>query len=246
MSNINWVLHGPQLARHFGIGTLRLINDFQATAYALPQLRNDDCYALQQGGTAAPRRLAVLGPGTGLGGAVLEKRASGPRVIPCEPGQMDIAPRDALQAAVWAVLQRQHPRIYAELLLSGAGLQRLYHALGLVEGRDTHRLEAAGITRAGLAGSDPLCVATLEQFCALLGAACANFLLANGCYQALYLAGGILPRMLAFLRDSPFLVRFHDAGPLQATLQRTEINVITHRYPGLLGAGHAPLGDTGV
>lgn len=245
MSNINWVLHGPQLARQFGIGRLRLINDFQANAFALPQLRREDCYTLQQGDTAVPRRLAVLGPGTGLGGAVLEMRASGPHVIPCEPGQMDIAPRDALQAALWTVLQRQHPRIYAELLLSGAGLQRLYRALGVVEGRATHNLEAAGITTAGLAGSDPLCVAALEQFCALLGAACANFLLANGCYEALYLAGGILPRMLAFLQDSPFLARFHDTGPLQATLQRTAVNVITHRHPGLLGAGYAPLADAG-
>ncbi|MDX1300502.1 MAG: glucokinase, partial [Pseudomonas sp.] len=143
------------------------------------------------------------------------------------------------------VLQQQHPRIYAELLLSGAGLQRLYHALGLVEGRATHDLQAAAITTAGLAGSDPLCVATLEQFCALLGAACANFLLANGCYEALYQAGGILPRMLAFLPESPFLARLHDAGPLQATLRRTTVNVITHRYPGLLGAGYAPLANAG-
>lgn len=245
MSNINWVLQGPQLARQFGIGRLRLINDFQANAFALPQLRREDCYTLQQGATATPRRLAVLGPGTGLGGAVLDLHTSGPRVTPCEPGQMDIAPRDALQTALWAVLMQQHPRIYAELLLSGAGLQRLYQALGVVEGRATHNLEAAGIAAAGLAGSDPLCVAALEQFCALLGATCANFLLANGCYETLYLAGGILPRMLAFLQGSPFLARFHDAGPLQATLQRTALFVITHRYPGLLGAGYAPLAEAG-
>ncbi|HBQ39061.1 MAG TPA: hypothetical protein DD808_00590 [Halieaceae bacterium] len=241
MINIDWELRGAELAQRFGIRQLGLMNDFEANACALPWLRPQDSTTLQAGRTTKPARLAVLGPGTGLGGAVLDMRTDGAVAVACEPGQMDLAPLGAAQMALWPVLQRHHPRIYAELLLSGAGLRRLYLALGEAEGKVTEDLDPAAISARGVAGSDPLCVATLTQFCAFLGAASANFVLANGTYDALYLAGGIVPRMVPFLQQSAFLSCFHDRGPLQSALQRTAVAVITHPYPGLVGAGRAPL-----
>lgn len=261
MSNISWHLRGTALAQGFGLQRVKLINDFQANAYAVPWLCPDDCVTLQHGAEPNPSRLAVLGPGTGLGGAVLEQRlmpstrlskqpptrSAAQRstkltsVVACEPGQMDLAPSGELQHALWGVLQQEHSRIYAELLLSGPGLCRIYAALCIAEGCVPENLPAAEISARALADSDALCVSTLAVFCDLLGAASANFVVAAGTFEALYLAGGILPKILPLLEHSSFLERFQERGPLRGHLAATAIAVIRHPQPGLLGAAHASL-----
>ncbi|MDP4650680.1 MAG: glucokinase [Haliea sp.] len=262
MSNISWHLRGTALAQSFKLQRVKLINDFQAIAYAVPWLCPDDCVTLQHGAAKPnPSRLAVFGPGTGLGGAVLEqglmpstrfsnqpltpssahRSTKSASVVACEPGQMDLAPRGELQGALWAVLQQEHSRIYAELLLSGPGLRRIYAALCIAEGCVAEDLPAAEISARALAGSDALCVTTLAVFCDLLGAASANFVVATGTFEALYLAGGILPKILPLLEHSSFLERFQERGPLRGHLAGTGIAVIRHPQPGLLGAAHVSL-----
>ncbi len=240
MSNCSWSFSGRGLAAQFAWERVGLINDFQANAYALPWLQPEDCYDIHSG-TAEYPRIAVLGPGTGLGGAILDTSLAQPLAVACEPGHMDLAPGDAEELELWRILMSQHRRIYTELLLSGPGLQHLYQGMALLQGITAEPLRSEDITTRAVAGADPLCRATLEKFCALLGAACADFVLASGAFGGLYLAGGILPRFPAFLQASAFLRRLADRGPMREHLERMPVRVITHPYPGLLGAGHAPL-----
>lgn len=240
MSNCNWSFRGADLAARFGWSSVRLINDFQANAFAMPWLQPGDWYEIHAGTTRYPR-IATLGPGTGLGGAVLDTSAEPHRAIPCEPGHMALAPQGSLELELWRVLTRQYGRIYTELLLSGPGLGRLYQALALVRGTDAAPLHGEEISARALAGTDELCAATLQQFCALLGAASADFVLASGAFGGLYLAGGILPTFPEFLQQSGFHSRFTDRGPMRSHLERMPVRVVTHPQPGLLGAAHAPL-----
>ena len=92
-------------------------------------------------------------------------------------------------------LRHEHPVIYAELLLCGPGLPRLHRALAQVRGIEADTLDAAAITGEALADSSSLSGDCLQMFCALLGSVCGDFVLANGAYGGLYLAGGIVPRM---------------------------------------------------
>ncbi|MFU8765499.1 MAG: glucokinase [Haliea sp.] len=241
MSNCNWSFSGRELAARFGWDRVGLINDFQANAFALPWLTPADWHEIQPGNSAYPR-LATVGPGTGLGGSVLDCSSMPHRAVACEPGQMTLAPQNLLELELWRVLLHQHPRIYAELLLSGPGLQRLYQALAQVQGVAANPLQSEAISARALAGTDALCVAALDLFCALLGAASADFVLASGAFGGLYLAGGILPSFPAFLQQSAFRQRFIDRGPMQGHLQLMPVRIITHVEPGLLGASHAPLG----
>ena len=59
--------------------------------------------------------------------------------------------------------------------------------------------------------------------------------------RGLYLAGGILPGMLDFLRQSSFHQRFCDKGAMRRHLQAVPVYGITEPQPGLLGAAHAPV-----
>ena len=241
MVNINWSFSCRDLARRFGFTTLGWINDFQAIAYALPHLGSADRQLLHTGHKAAQGVLAAMGPGTGLGGATLEIVAGIPLARACEPGHMGLAAATALELEIARLLLPRHGEIHAELLVSGPGLQRLYLSLAQIRGETVDQLAPAEISSRALQGQEQLCVLALNTFCALLGSVCGDFVLASGAYGGLYLAGGIIPRMLPFLRASSFTERFREKGSMGDHLAGVPLYAITTAQPGLIGAAHAPL-----
>ena len=241
MVNIDWSFSCRELAERFGFSLLRRINDFQANAYALPHLGDTGRQLLHPGRAEGQDRLATLGPGTGLGGAILQ-RGAGPELShACEPGHMGLSPGTELELELFRLLLPRHGNINAELLVSGPGLRRLYLALGEISDEPTGEWTPAEISRRAIAGQEPLCTAALDSFCALLGSACGDFLLANGTYGGLYLAGGIVPRMIPYLLNSSFHQRLIEKGEMADHLQKVPVFAITADHPGLVGAAHAPL-----
>ena len=131
--------------------------------------------------------------------------------------------------------------VYAELLISGPGLYRLYVNLCALDQTAPLAKDPAEVSRLALKAGDGHCLQALNVFCELLGSACADFILANGAYRGLYLAGGVLPRMAEFLKASRFHARFCDKGSMAKLLGEVPIHVITGARTGLIGAAHAPL-----
>lgn len=242
MFNNDWEFSCSELARQFGFQQLRRINDFESNAYALPHLSEADRVCLHAGRAGQDGALATIGPGTGLGGAVLERTATGQALArACEPGHMGLTPGSELELEIFQLLLPGHGNIYAELLVSGPGLLRLYHSLATIRGEAATLAEPAAITTRALAGEDPLCVLALETFCALLGSVCGDFILANGSYGGLYLAGGIAPRIIPFLQASALHQRMCSKGAMHDHLDAIPVYAITAAHPGLIGAAHAPL-----
>jgi glucokinase len=237
---MDWSFSRNAIAHAFGFKDVRWINDFEANAYALPHLGTGDLRSLQHSGVAEGR-LATVGPGTGLGGATLERLASRSCAQACEPGFMSLSPGSDYELALFKLLLRDYPDIYAELLVSGPGLLRLYQLACELEGMSALVDTPAGVSREALSGGDVMCERALNTFCSLLGSVCGDFVLANGAYGALFLAGGILPRILPFLESSSFLTRFARKGAMQAHLETVPVHVITAPHAGLTGAAYAPI-----
>src|SRR6185312_3146753 len=78
---------------------------------------------------AARGPVLVMGPGTGLGSAVLLPRAGHAQVLPTEAGQIALAPGNEREIAILRVLARGRAYVSYEDALSGPGLLKLYHAL---------------------------------------------------------------------------------------------------------------------
>ena len=241
MTNIDWSFSCRALAFRFGFDQLRRLNDFEANAYALPYLAADDCELLFPGEDDPTGRLATLGPVTGLGGAFLDWHNELPHAFACEPGHLGLTPATELEMEIFHLLLSRHSNIYAELLVSGPGLVRLYQTLGEIYGESATALDAAEISRRAMAREDPLCVTALATFCDLLGSVCGDFLLATGSYGGLYLAGGIVPEIATFLRKSTFRQRLIDKGAMTETLAGIPVYAISSSQPGLLGAARVPL-----
>ncbi len=241
MTNCHWQFNGPALARRFGVQRLTLINDFVANAYALPFLDPEDRVTLQEGTITGGARLAVIGPGTGLGGATLQAVAGQWLASAAEPADIGLSPANPTELELFEYLLRDRDHVEAEFLLSGPGLARLYRSLAALSGQPHEDLDPGQVSTRAMAGEDPLCERALALFCALLGSVCGDFVLANGAWDGLYLAGGIPPRILPFLRHSDFLSRFSNKGNMAPRLAAMPVRVITHPQPGLVGAAHAIL-----
>lgn len=241
MVNMDWAFSGSELRQRFGFDRMRLINDFEANAHALLHLGPADRETLHPGGHG-DGILATVGPGTGLGGATVDNSAGVVLVRACEPGHMGLSAGTELELELFRRLLPEYGNVYAELLVSGPGLLRLYRGLGEVLGRPAGADSPALVARRGQQGEEELAALALKTFCALLGSACGDFLLANGAYGGLFLAGGIIPRMLPFLRDSDFHGRLCAKGAMGERLARVPVHAITTAQPGLIGAAHAPLG----
>ena len=241
MVNMNWRFSRAGFARSTGMTQLGWINDFVGNALALPYLADADRLLLHPGGQRDCDKFAVLGPGTGLGGATLESINGNWRACACEPGHAGLAPANDLELELFTLLLKSCDNIYGELLVSGPGLRRLYQSLGEIRGCPVQDLSPEQISRQAIAAEDTVCREALDLFCGFLGSACGDFLLCTGALGGLYLTGGILPQISGFLQRSTFHARLCSKGAMIDVLQEVPVYLILRQDPGLLGAAHAPL-----
>jgi len=242
MTNYHWQFSIEQMRERLGFATLVVVNDFTALAMALPRLAADGKRQVG-GGTARERSvIGLLGAGSGLGMSGLIPADDGYIALGTEGGHTSFSPRDERELAIlhhaWKTLPRNDGspaaaepafgHVSFERLLSGPGLELIYRALAERAGvRAAAGLSAPEITRRALAGSDAVCVETLDTFCAILGTAAANVAVTLGALSGIYIGGGIVPRLGTYFDRSPFRARFEDKGRFSAYLAQIPTWVIT-------------------
>ena len=259
LTNRAWSFSRRELQAKLGLDELRMINDFGAVAWAIPSLRREHMIALH-GDDSAPLRgpVSVLGPGTGLGVALLvgshgdAHQKPSWHVVETEGGHVGFAPLGDEERAIAAWLTAQHGRTSTERLLCGKGLSEIdlvlrgaaniAPATALMPGESSLQRpqlrDPADIVAAALEGHDTAALQTLARFCAVLGSVAGDCALIHGA-RTVVIAGGIVPRFIPFLRSSAFRERFLAKGRMTPLLETVPIHVITHPNPGLLGAATA-------
>ncbi|WP_149538960.1 glucokinase [Siccirubricoccus phaeus] len=227
LTNRGWVVDGAALAPLLGIPRVRVVNDFAALAWALPDLAGADLKPLGGAAAVPGAPMAVLGPGTGLGVAAFLPPG---RVLASEGGHASLAAHTPEEAAVIATLRGQHGHVSAERLISGMGIEALHAALGGPPG-----LRAAEVTARALEGGDALSRRALTMFCALLGSFAGDVALMFGAQGGVFIGGGICPRFPDFLAASPFRARFEAKGRFQPWLAQVPTWLILRPDPAVLG-----------
>ncbi|MFZ8914617.1 MAG: glucokinase, partial [Pseudomonadales bacterium] len=116
-TNNPWKLCETNLKAHFGAPLVRVSNDFEAIAHALPHLRAQDVQVLGTEALLSPGNepfcYAVVGPGTGLGAAALLGHAGAAQVAVSEAGHMGFAPESPLQDSILGALRQRFGRVSA-------------------------------------------------------------------------------------------------------------------------------------
>ena len=238
-TNLPWPLSIRETREHLGFTDLRLVNDFEAVAYAAAALPAEETTRITGPDEASvPGPVLVLGPGTGLGAALWIPHGERPFVLATEAGQAALAANNELELALLAQLLKQHPHVTIERVLSGPGILNLYNALATLRGTKPVLSTPSQITTAARAGNDALARETLETFCGFLGSVVGDMALTYGVQGGIRLAGGILPQIRDFLPDSSFVARFLNKGPMRAALERIPVRLVEHGQLGVVGAAH--------
>jgi glucokinase len=250
-TNLPWELDEPALARAVGAGRVKLLNDLESAGYGMPHLAPDEMCTLNPGSRPVrPGHAAVIAAGTGLGEAILFWDGRRYHPMATEGGHVDFAPRTDQEIELLRYLRAKvGGRVSIERVLSGPGFYDTYcflrdsgHAAeprALAErlrGEDPDPI----ITQLGLAGEDPLCVATLELFSTLYGVEAGN--LALKCLPTrVFVGGGIAPKILPMLQGGSFMRGFTDKGRFSSLMKGMEVGVALNPQATLIGAAHYAL-----
>lgn len=232
LTNNRWILQPDELAERLGVDRAILINDFAAVAHAVPACGPDLHHICGPDGPL-PREgtISIVGPGTGLGVAILHRTPAGDQVIPTEGGHIGFAPADEIEDRLVARLRARHGRVSVERVVQGPGLAELHAVL---TGGELNERE---LWQRALAGDANL-AATLDRYCGLLGSIAGDLALAHGAV-AVVIGGGLGLRLKDQLPSSSFVGRFRDKGRFAGAMGTLSVRLIAHPQPGLLGAAAA-------
>jgi glucokinase len=242
MTNLPWRLDAGAIAAAFGIGRVRLVNDFEAAAFGIEALGPGGSAMLQRGEPLPHAARVVIGAGSGLGVAYALPQGKHYQVIAGEGGHAGFAPADDEQMRLWQTLHEQFGRVSVEHVVSGPGLVRIYEFLRaeLAEApalRQSVRAEgAAAISRYALEQNDPLACRALDLFIACYGAATGDHALTVTARGGVYIAGGIAPKIFSRLAAGGFMEAFNAKGAHAQMNLRMPVRVVTTDRLGLLGA----------
>jgi glucokinase len=234
LTNQAWTIDAGELKTSFGLAA-RIINDFRAVALSLPLLKSGDLVAIGGGKVEEGGPKAVLGPGTGLGVACLANSSADPVVVTSEGGHATLAGTCDREDRIIQYLREKFGHASAERAISGSGLENLYQAIAAIDGLTVGTQSAAEITNEALAGNCKIAHEALRTFCAFLGSFAGSLALTFGAKGGVYIAGGISPRILKFLRGSEFRSRFEAKGRFRSYLEAIPSYVIVHPAAAFLG-----------
>jgi len=250
VTNLPWVLDEIQLCRELNLKTVRLINDLEAIACAVPLLTTPDLHILNEGRPISKGNMAVIAPGTGLGEAFLTWDGMQYRGHASEGGHADFAPNDVLERELLSYLQEKLGHVSYESVCSGLGIINIYCFLR----ERCYAEEPSWLSDMLAKDKDPvpvivsaaldhnnrcdLCVMTLKLFVSILGAEAGNMALQVMATNGIYIGGGIPRRILTFLENEQFMKSFRHKGRMSDLVSQMPVYIITNPGVALLGAAY--------
>lgn len=226
LTNANWHFDGTRIAQALGLEQGLLVNDFEALAASLAVLGEGDVETLVRGKPEPKGLRLVMGPGTGFGASALIRRAERGVLVPTEAGHIGVGPEDPTEDKIWPTLAAGLPRVTVEGLLSGDGLVRFHRAVASQSGLLEADVSAADITKLALDG-DPVALMAVVCFWRLLARVAGDLALAFKATGGVYIAGGIVPRLLP-LADLPTIhAVFCGKPPMEDLAALFALHVIT-------------------
>ena len=250
ITNNPWAINAATMREELKLEAVHLVNDFAAQSMAVMLLQAADLVAV--GGLPLPRlggrdeqTFVIVGPGTGLGVGGLLLRHGQCSVLQTEGGHAGFAAHSAEDIEILNYLNRKYGRVSNERLICGQGLVNLYDAICHIAGAPVKPLKPEDITAHAKAGSDPLCVRTVETFAGIFGSVAGDLVLTLGAWDGVYLTGGLVPILLPWMERGRFRERFEAKGRFRVTMEQVPTQAIMNPEPGLIGAAALAVIESG-
>mmetsp|Transcript_129262 Transcript_129262/g.249322 ORF Transcript_129262/g.249322 Transcript_129262/m.249322 type:complete len:498 (-) Transcript_129262:282-1775(-) len=253
LTNLDWIINGPELSARFEIGIVEVINDFVAQGYGVLTLSEDEVIQLSGPEPVMGAPIACVGAGTGLGQCFLTAGSTGEyQAYPSEGGHAEFAPRGAGNDETQIELLRHLKvkfsgwnRISYERVVSGKGICNVYEFLAYsrpmsidlqVHKEFLHNQQDAGIIAKNAAPGN-LCHEALKIFASCYGAVSGTFALQVMPFGGLYLSGGVTQKLQSFLREEgSFMEAYMDKGRVSPMLKDVPLFFVKGDEMGQRGA----------
>jgi glucokinase len=255
ITNLTWTVDAASLRQKLQLSSVRLLNDLDAVANAVPILESEDLIVLNDKQPVTNGTIGVLAPGTGLGEAFLVWDGARYCAFPSEGGHCSFAPRNAVELDLLRYLFERYEHVSYERVCSGMGLPNIYAFF-----RDQQDIkELPHVVRQLAAANDPtpvivnaamnpenpspLCRRTLNTFVSILGAEAGNLALKVLATGGIYLGGGIPPRIISILQAGGFMQTYKHKGRFGATVEQMPVYIILNSKAALFGAARSGLNE---
>lgn len=235
LTNCPWVVRPRRMFDSLGLEDVVVLNDFEAQALAVVTLGDAHLDTVKPGIREENAGKVVLGPGTGLGVAGLVFSGGRWIPIPGEGGHMDIGPRTPRDYAIFPHIEQLEGRVSGEQILSGRGLVNAYRAVAAASGAEPRYSTPAEVTTAALAASDPVAEEALSFFVACLARTAGDLALVFMSRGGVYLAGGIVQKIVPALKGDNFRTWFEDKAPHSELMATMPVYVVTHPLGAVAG-----------
>ena len=256
MTNLDWLLDGRELAEHFGMERMLLVNDLVATTAGALQLPPESLVTINSGQPDPQGIIGVLAPGTGLGQSFVLPGNTCRLPFPSEGGHASFAPRNEEQIALLRFLLKTRPHVSVEQVCSGMAIPDLYafavlntpepiwirQQLAATDDQTPVIVQAANTALKGGKSCGPA-VHAIRLFVDILAAEAANLALKVLATGGIYLGGGMPPRLLNFFDQDRFLEIFC-RGVYTEMLTAMPIHIIRDSKTALIGAHELATLDT--
>eukprot|EP00898_Chlorokybus_atmophyticus_P007168 jgi/Chlat1/7452/Chrsp6S07461 len=242
MTNLGWQLEEEAIAKEFDIPRVRLLNDFAAVGYGVLAVHKEQLFVLNNAQQQVGKPIVCLGPGTGLGVALLtwDNAANDYTVWSSEGGHADFAPRNKLQRALQKYIEETEGFCEIEHVACGKGLERVYKFLVQHHNRqvDNPDLKAPAIGKLAVTEEDETCVEAVDLFLEIIGQVASNLAVTALAYGGVYIAGGIPSKLLERIKNGGLLKAFYNESNPKFTgvLREMPLKVVLDTSVGLVGA----------
>jgi glucokinase len=241
VTNLPWIMDETSLAKDLNLKSVRLINDLEAVARAIPTLRPTDVRTLNSGQPVPRSPIGVIAPGTGMGESFLTWSASKYVAHGSEGGHSDFAPSDERQIGLLRYMLKRFDHVSVERVCSGIGITNIYEYLrdieGIPENPEVARLIAGSKDRNAVIFDSAmsaknrceLCAATVDTFISILASEAANMALKVLATAGIYLGGGIPLHILKAFDGPRFMECFKRKGRFTELMTRIPVHIILIR-----------------
>lgn len=205
LTNHQMTIDREAIMARLGGRPVALLNDLEATAYALPLLSADDSSPVIAASNPKAGPRLVVNVGTGFGAALLLQTTSGWHSVATEAGHMTFATVELSRV----IKNNVSETVSVEDKLSGLALS------SATDGAFGSQFSAA--------------------FGDLFGAVCGNLVLATGAWGGVYLCGSVASAWCRTGDRSSFIAAFKNKGRMSEQMTRVQVSEIVLPHPALVG-----------
>lgn len=244
--NFAWEIDAKKLEADLEIKKVLLINDLQANAYGLSALKASDFETISKG-EKSEGNAGVISPGTGLGEAGMYWDGAYYHPYATEGGHSNFAPGNELDLELWKFLHHKFKHVSWERVISGQGINNIYDFLRNYRGEKepgwlTEQLKGDSpskvISSAAIEKKDSVCVETMLLFLKYLAVESSQLALKAKATSAIYIGGGIPPKILSLIDKKEFYKNFINVGRMEHLLKTIPIKVVLNDKTSLMGAAY--------